>query len=71
MFSKHLCSYIALLLYDWSIPMLTICCFSWSDSNELFIMTHCCSNDSISRIKSITSINVHDLERCSVWSDFP
>ena len=41
-FSKHICSYSTLLIGDWSIPMLTICCLSWSHCNTPMIMTHDC-----------------------------
>ena len=64
MFSKHLCSYIELLLNDWSTPIVTICCFSRSDQNNPLIMTHFCSNEWISIIKSITLVNKRYLEHC-------
>ena len=50
-FSRHLCLYIAQLFNYWSFPMVTICCFSWSDINKPLIMTQCCSNDSTPGIK--------------------
>ena len=51
MFFRHICYHIAQFFNDGSIPMVTIFCFSWSDCNKPLRMTHCCSNDSISRIK--------------------
>ena len=40
------------------------------DCTNPFILTQCCSNVSISRTKSITLINSHDLEHCVVWVVF-
>ena len=54
MFYRYLCSYKSLLLNGWSTPMGAICCFVCSDYTNPLIMTHLCSNDSISRIKLIT-----------------
>ena len=34
-------------------------------------MTPCCSNDSISRTKSVTLVNACDLEQCAAWSVLP
>ena len=51
MFSRHLCLYIVQLINSWFIPKLTICFFGQSDCKNPLRMTHCCSNDSISRIK--------------------
>ena len=36
-FSRHLCSYIAQLLNDWSNTMVTMCCFSSYDCNNHLI----------------------------------
>ena len=71
MFSRHLCLYITLLLNDCSTPMVTICYFSHSDCNNPLIMTHCCSNDSISRIESITLVNAHDVIYYAARALFP
>ena len=71
MVSKRLCSYIALFLDYCSIPMVNICCFSQSDWNNIFRMTHCCSNNLISIIKSITPFNARVLAHCDSWEDFP
>ena len=51
--------------------MVTICCISHSDCNKPLIMTHCCWNEWISRIKWITLVNAHDFEYCAAWSVFP
>ena len=45
--------------------------FSQSDCNNPLRMTHFCSNDSISRIKSITLVNACDLEHCVSWAVLP
>ena len=50
-FPIHLCSYKALLLNDWSNPMMIICYFSCSDWNNPLIITHWLSNYPISIIK--------------------
>ena len=71
MFSRHLCSHIAQLLNYWSTTMTTMCCCSWSDCNETFITTHCCSNYSISKIISITLGNARDLTHSAAWVYFP
>ena len=71
MFPRHLCSYIALLINYWSTPMVNICCFSHYDCNNPLIMTHCFSNDSISKIKSITLVYASDLKHCSAWELSP
>ena len=68
MFYRHLCLYIAQLLNNWKIPMVTIYCFSLSDCSNPLWITHCCSNDIISIIKSITLVNAHDLEHYSAWA---
>ena len=49
MFSRHLCSYIALLLKDWSIPTVYMWYLSRSDCNITLSTTHCCSNVSTKR----------------------
>ena len=68
MFSRHMCSYIALLLKYWSIPMVAIYCFIQYDCNNPFKTTHCCSNDSIPRIERITLVNELDLLHCAEWA---
>ena len=50
MFYWHICLYISLLLKYWFNPMVAICCFSFLDYNYPLIMTHFCSNESISNI---------------------
>ena len=60
MFSRHLCSYRALLLNDWSTPMVKICCFSCSDCNSPLIMTNLCLKYLIEIINSITLVNYID-----------
>ena len=50
---------------------MTLCCSSSSDCNNPLIMTYCCSNDSISRIKANTLLNARDLAHCSVWELSP
>ena len=71
MFYRHICYYTVQLLNDWSIPIVTICCFSQFDCNNPLIITHCCSNDSISIIKSINLVNTIDLYHCTEWSVLP
>ena len=68
-FSRHLCSYKSLLLNYWSITMVIICWFSRFYYNNSLILTHCCSNYSISIIKSITLSNALYLEHWTAWSD--
>ena len=70
-FSIQICSYIALLLNDWYIPIVAICCFSRSDCNNPLRMTHCCSNYSISRVKSINLVNDFYLAQWYAWDDLP
>ena len=71
MFYWHLCLYIAKLLKDISISIVTICCFSWSDCNNPLILTHFCSKDPISRMKSTTLVNACELEHCTAWAVLP
>ena len=71
LFSRYICLYISLLLNDWSISIVIICCYSRSDWKKTLIMTHFCSNDSISIIKSITLVNALDLSHWYAWADFP
>ena len=71
MFSSHLCSYIAQLLKNLSIPMVTIYIFCCYDCNKPLRMKHFCSNYLISRIKKITLVNARDLEKCAAWAVFP
>ena len=66
-FSRHLCSFIVLLLNNWSNPILNLCCFSWYDFTKPLRTTNFCSNDLTSRFRSITLANVHDLEHCTSW----
>ena len=55
MFSRHLCSYKALLLNYRFTPIITICCLSRYDCNNPLRMIHCL-NEPISRILSITLV---------------
>ena len=71
MFSRHLCSYIVLLLNDCSTTMVNIFCISFLDCNNPLIMIHLCSKYSISIIKSIILANVYDLSHCATWALFP
>ena len=70
-FSRRLCSYIELLLNDWSTPMVTICCFSHSGWKNPLIITHLCAKKCISIIKSIYLVNGSDLEHYASWAVFP
>ena len=40
MLSIHICSFITLLLNDWSNPMVTFCCLISSDCNNPLTMAH-------------------------------
>ena len=71
MFSIHICSYKALFLNDWSNPMATMCFSSCLDCNNPLIITHFCSNKSISNIAFRTFINALDLSHCAAWEIFP
>ena len=71
MFSRHLFLYIELLLTDLLTPMVTIRCFIRSEYNNPLIMTHFCSNYSISGIKSINLVNALGLAHCAAWEIFP
>ena len=51
--------------------MVTICCFSRSNFNNHLIMTHLCSNEWISRIKSITLFNARDFVNYESWALLP
>ena len=70
-FPRNLCSYIARLINYWSTLMLTICSFSCSEFKNPLRMTHLCSNDSISIVKSINLVNALDLTHCASWEVFP
>ena len=67
-FSRHLCSYKALLLNDWSTPIIIICRFSLSGCNNHLRMTYCYPNGSMSRVVSITLVNTCDLEHWAAQS---
>ena len=71
MFSRHLCSYIALLLKDGSIPMVCTWYFSRVYCNITLSTSHCCSNVSIERTRSITLVIILDLIHLAAWSDLP
>ena len=47
--------------------MVTIYVFSRSDCNNPLIMTHLCSSDSISGIKSTNLVNASDFSNCAEW----
>ena len=70
-FSRHLCSYIALLLKDWSIPMVSTLYFSHGDCNIHLIPTYFCSDVSVERTESITLVIILDLIHLTAWSDLP
>ena len=70
-FSIHMCSYKALLLNNWSTPIITMCYFFHYDCNNPLRMTHWCSNESMSRILSISLVNTRDLAHCAVWALLP
>ena len=70
MFSRHLCSYKALLLNDGYTPIGSVCFKSRSDCSKMFIMEHFCSNDSISNIVFIILDNALDLAYCAA-SEIP
>ena len=59
MFSRHICSYIAMLLKNGSTTMVTICYFSCSDCKTPIRTTHCCSNNLMVRIEYISLVNSH------------
>ena len=71
MFSRHLCSYIVLLLNDWSTPMLNMYCFVTYDCNSPLIMTYCASKNSTSIIESTTLVNVCDLAHFAFLALYP
>ena len=71
MFSRHLCSYIVLLLNDWSTPMLNMYCFVTYDCNSPLIMTYCASKHSTSIIESTTLVNVCDLAHFAFLALYP
>ena len=71
MFSRHLCSYIALLINDWLNPTVYICFFSHSFCNNLLIVTHSFLNDSTAIVKSITLVNARDLAHYAAWAISP
>ena len=43
----------------------------WSEYNNTLRMTHCCSNDSISRIQSINLLDSLELAHQASWAYFP
>ena len=71
MFSRHFCSYIALMFKDGSTPMVCMWYFSRGDCNITLSTTPCCSNLSIYRTESITLVLIFDLLHLSAWSDLP
>ena len=68
---SHLYSYKTMLLNDWSTPIIITCCWRRSYCNNPLIITHLCSNESISRILSITLVDTRDLVNCAVWAILP
>ena len=51
--------------------MVTICCFSSYGLNNPLIMTHYCSNDSISIVESITLVNARDFAHYAYREVYP
>ena len=51
--------------------MVTICFYIFSYCNNLLIITHCCSNESISNIDTITLIKTLDLVHCAARKVLP
>ena len=51
--------------------MVTICSFISSECKNHLIITHWCSNNQISRIKSITLVDALDLTHCDVRAVLP
>ena len=70
MFSRNLCSYIALLLKDGLILMVCTWSFSHDYCKINLSTTHCCSNVSIDITESITLFIILDLIHLVAWSDF-
>ena len=64
-FSKHLCSYRALLLNSFPTPMMNICYLSCYTLNAPFRVTYLCSNDPIERKVSTTLVKALDLAHSS------
>ena len=70
-FSRHLCSYIALLINYWSIPMVCAWSLRHSGCNIPLGTIHCCSNLSIYRKESITLVIILDLIHLTAWAVLP
>ena len=70
-FSRHMCSYKALLLNNLSTPIITICCFSHSECSNPLIIMNLFLYESMSRNESINLFNTRDLEHCAAWSILP
>ena len=60
-----------MLLKNWCIKMVIICCFISSDCNNTLRTAHFCSNDTIPIIESITLVNYIDFSHCDVWTVLP
>ena len=71
MFWRYLCSYIAFLLKDGSIPMIFMWYFSRGDYNTPLSTAHFCSNVSIEITESITLVIILDLIHLEDWEVLP
>ena len=71
MFSRHLCSYIALLLKDRWIPMVCTWSCIRGVCNIPLSTTHCYSNVSIEITESTTLVIILDSIHLAAWSDLP
>ena len=71
MFSRHLCSYIAFFLKDWSTTMVCTWYFNRGNCNIPLSTTHCCSNVSIERTESITLVIILYLIHLEAWAVLP
>ena len=71
MFSRYLCSNRALLINDWSIPMVCTWYFSRVYCNITLSTSHCCSNVSIEITESITLVIIVDLIHLTAWAVLP
>ena len=70
-FWRHLCSYRALLLNYWSIPMVFTWYLKHGYCNIPLSTTRWCSNVSIQRTESITLVIIFYLIHLSAWAVLP
>ena len=70
-FWRHMCSKRALLLKDWSIPIVFTLYLIRSDCNITLCTTHCCSNVSIKITESTTLVIILDLIHLATWAVLP